>query len=253
MLAERNRLQEQIDSIQTQLKKYPKGKLICSKNGNHSKWYLSDTHTHSYLPKTERQLAEQLAGKKYLSHLQHDLQQEQKAIDFYLRHHNSNTPRSEKLFQIPEYNELLSSFFTPWSQELISWTQSPYIRSEKFPEQLIHKTYSGNFVRSKSEAIIDMFLYTYKIPFRYECALQLGDITLFPDFTIMHPKTGELFYWEHFGMMDDSNYCKNMHSKLQLYTSHGIIPSIHLITTYETKSHPLSSTLVKILIEHYFT
>lgn len=129
---------------------------------------------------------------------------------------------------------------------------SPYEHNTKYKEQLIHKTSSGNLVRSKSEAMIDMFLYMNRIPFRYECALQLGDTTLYPDFTIRHPQTGELYYWEHFGRMDDPFYYKNVFSKLHLYTSHGIIPSIHLITTYETKENPLSSEIIEKIIEHYF-
>ena len=88
------------------------------------------------------------------------------------------------------------------------------------------------------------------IPFRYECALHLGNTTLFPDFTIRHPKTGEFFYWEHFGMIDNATYCQNMTSKLQLYTAHGIIPSIQLITTYETKEHPLSAEMVENIIPY---
>lgn len=97
-----------------------------------------------------------------------------------------------------------------------------------------------------------MFLYTNKIPFRYECALQLGESVIFPDFTIRHPETGNLYYWEHFGLMDDLSYSRNSCAKLQLYTSHGIIPSIHLITTYETKDSPLSSEIVEKIVSHYF-
>ena len=106
--------------------------------------------------------------------------------------------------------------------------------------------------RSKSEAMIDMILYSHRIPFRYECALYLGNHPIFPDFTIRHPQTGETFYWEHFGMMDDALYAQNTASKLQLYISHGIIPSIHLITTYETKDHPLSIEVIQKTVEHYF-
>ena len=99
----------------------------------------------------------------------------------------------------------------------------------------------------------NMFLWKYKIPFRYECILQLDDIFIFPDFTIRHPETGEVFYWEHFGMMDNPNYSKKVVSKLQLYISNGIIPSIQLITTYETKDTPLSVELVvEKIVEHYF-
>ncbi|MFQ8777759.1 MAG: hypothetical protein ACLR78_10425 [Roseburia sp.] len=63
-------------------------------------------------------------------------------------------------------------------------------------------------MRSKSEAMIAMLLHLNAIPYRYECALSLGGVTLFPDFTIRHPVTGVLYYWEHFGLMDDPAYAK---------------------------------------------
>lgn len=138
------------------------------------------------------------------------------------------------------------------SKELSDWTFAPFEQSSKFPEQLVHKSPSGHFVRSKSEAMIDTLLYLKKLPFRYECALHLDNVTLYPDFTIRHPKSGKTFYWEHFGLMDDPNYSKNAYFKLQTYTSHGIIPSIHLITTYETKEHPLTSDFIEKILQYYF-
>ena len=100
--------------------------------------------------------------------------------------------------------------------------------------------------------MIASYLYTKKIPFRYECALRCGETVFYPDFTIRHPKTGQLFYWEHFGLMDDVDYSKKAYSKLQTYTSHGIIPTIQLITTYETKEHPLSIEAVEEIVNYYF-
>lgn len=156
------------------------------------------------------------------------------------------------MLNMSEYKELLSPFFCPVSQELLNWMNSPYERSTKYPEQLIHKTISNHLVRSKSEAIIDTILHINKIPFRYECALNLGQTMIYPDFTIRHPKTGALYYWEHFGLMDDPVYSKNAYSKLQLYTSIGIVPSIQLITTFETKENPLSIETVEKIVSHFF-
>lgn len=253
MLAESQRLKSQINSLQSQLSEFPDGKLICTHNGAYHKWYHSDGRKQTYIPRKNHQLIEKLATKKYLLLLLEDLIHEQKAIELYLNRHSSYDNQSEKLLNdASEYKELLSPFFTPISEELLAWTKSPYARNDKYPEQLIHKTLSGNYVRSKSESMIDMFLYKNKIPFRYECALQIEDVTFYPDFTIRHPKTGKLFYWEHFGLVDEPVYCQNMHSKLQRYTSHGIIPSIQLITTYETKEHPLSPDLVEKIIAYYF-
>lgn len=253
ILKERERLQHQINSINSQLKHLPNSKLICSHNGNRVKWYQSDGHTKTYIPKKNRVFAEQLAKKKYLSLLLEDLSHEQRALDFYLNHHSKNTGKAERLFfESPGYHELLSPYFSPQSQLIANWINAPYERNQKYPEQLIHKASSGNLVRSKSEVLIDLYLYTNHIPFRYECALQLGDTTVFPDFTILHPTTGKVYHWEHLGMMDEKHYYQNAFSKLQLYTSYGFIPTINLITTYETKDSPLSSEIIEKTIDFYF-
>lgn len=251
MCLEKRRLEEQIKVIESQLQGFPEGKLICKRNEKRYKWYHSKEGKQIYIPKKNRKIAEELATKKYLAHLHNDLVHERNAIEFYLRHHKSN--EAEKMLtEMPEYQELLSPYFKVLSQELEEWKKSPYDYCMKYPEQRRHKTASGNIVRSKSEVLIDMALYTHKIPFRYECALLLGDEIFYPDFTIRHPHTGETYYWEHFGKMDDEKYAKNTGSKLQFYIAHGIIPGVKLITTYETKEKPLSSETVETMIKEYF-
>lgn len=68
-----------------------------------------------------------------------------------------------------------------------------------------------------------------------------------PGFTIRDPSSGKTYYWEHFGMMDQPSYAARTFSKLQLYTSFQIIPSIQLITTYETQEHPLNTETAEAL------
>lgn len=183
--------------------------------------------------------------------LPEDLLHEKRAIQSYLNQH-STTSKSEQLLSRPEYSSLFASHFKPHSQELSDWMTSSYEHNLQHPEHLLHKSISGNLVRSKSESIIDILLHINKISFRYECTLHLGETTLFPDFTIRHLKTGDVYYWEHFGLMDNPTYSQNAYSKLQRYTTRGIIPSIQLITTYETKENPLGTDIVEKIITHYF-
>lgn len=251
MSSELEQLKKQIITIQKKLSDLPEGKLITAKNDNRYKWYQSDGHTNIYIPKKNRKLAEQLAFKKYLSLLLEDLENELHATQFYLRH-RSSISKAEQLLTAPEYQDLLLPYVTSQSSELTNWINAPYDKNPLHPEKCIHKSISGNLLRSKSEAIIDTLLHLHQIPFRYECALSLGDTILYPDFTIFHPQTGQTYYWEHFGLMDSSSYVQNVCSKLQLYTTHNIIPTLHLITTYETKEHPLTSTVVENIIEQYF-
>lgn len=52
--------------------------------------------------------------------------------------------------------------------------------------------------------------------------------------------------------MDDEAYNRNVPIKLQTYISQGIIPSVRLITTYETMKNPLSAETVERIIKEYF-
>jgi len=252
ILSESKHLDEQIQTTHQQLSLLPKGNLICTRDGKYRKWYQSDGHNQTYIPKKNRKLAEQLALKKYLScHIQ-DLANEKMALDFYLRHHKNKPLQTDTLLTDSEYQELLLPHFTPLSKELADWQNTSFPTNPKHLEQLSIKTSSGHYVRSKSEALIDMALFSHLIPFRYECELTLGTHILYPDFTIRHPKTGEIYYWEHFGLMDSPSYCQNVSFKLQQYSLNGIIPSIQLITTYETSTHPLDSDIIEKIIDHYF-
>lgn len=240
-----------ISSIQKELETLPPGKLICCRQNNTSKWYLSDGSCKFYLNKSNRSLAEQLARKKYLNLLLKDLKQEQTALAFYLKHHSS--PKSQDLL-LPTsgFQPLLLPHFQPISHELSTWMNSPYDKNPSHPETLIYKGIANNLLRSKSEVMIDMLLRKHRIPFRYECALQLGNTLLYPDFTIRHPHTGNFYYWEHFGLMDVPSYIENTTSKLNLYATHGITPGIQLITTYETQNTPLDPELIETYISYHF-
>ncbi len=241
-----------ISCIQQELQTLPAGKLICSHQPGYAKWYTSDGHRRTYIPKSNRPFAEQLAQKKYLSYLLNDLENEKDALAYYLRHH-APTGKSEHLLTTPsEYRKLLVPYFTPSSQELANWMNSSYEKNTNHPENLIHKGVADTYLRSKSEVMIDMILRSHNIPFRYECVLKLGKSAIYPDFTIRHPHSGEYYYWEHFGMMDNPDYIEKTTSKLNLYATHGITPDIQLIATYETKSKPLDPEIIEKYIEYYF-
>lgn len=53
-------------------------------------------------------------------------------------------------------------------------------------------------------------------------------------------------------MMDNPDYCNHACDKIKLYCQHGIIPSVNLILTYETKQYPLSAEKVEMILQEYF-
>ena len=152
---ERQRLEQKIALLQRQIYELPEGKLFCTHSGRYTKWYQSNGHHSTYIPKKNRTLAEQLALKKYLSLCLEELLQERRALDFYLRHHAASENSADQLLaDTSAYSELLSPYFTPKSQELHNWMTQPFDCNPIFPEQRIHKTSAGIMVRSKSEALI---------------------------------------------------------------------------------------------------
>lgn len=60
-----NTLHDKILYLRKKLKTYPKGNLICVKNGKYIKWFQSNHSNPIYIPKSQRSLAVALAEKKY--------------------------------------------------------------------------------------------------------------------------------------------------------------------------------------------
>ena len=240
-LQEYEQLSMEIKKLKEIISTLPDGHLTYARNGKYYKWFQSDGKANTYIPAKDKKLAELLGYKKYLTLKLEDMKHEQRALGFYLRHHRDEPGMAATLLLTNDgIRNLITPYLAPLSEELINWSNGPYDTNPRYPEKKIHKTTSGHMVRSKSEAMIAMHLFNNRIPFRYECALTLGDSTYYPDFTLRHPKSGKQFYWE-----------QNTFTKLQTYASYDIIPSINLITTYETRKHPLTSDKIDQIIKEY--
>lgn len=234
-------LYQELDKIEKEILSLPKGNLLVYPNGKWHRWFYLNNTTRQYISKKDYSFASKLARKKYLE-LKKALILAQ--IDVI---NNDSTKafeaaRSElqELLQDKGYDYLLKPYFNKIStDDLINW-QSSYNSNPKNPEQLTFQCPSGNLVRSKSEVFIDMALSSNAIPYRYECELILNGIKFYPDFTLKHPVTGDIIYWEHLGMMDNNDYAKKAFSKLQTYQANHIIPGENLILTFESRNNPFS-------------
>lgn len=232
----------------------PEGSFYCTRNGNRYKWYQSigNGKLSNYISKSNPDFAQELAFKTYLSLQLEDHIQEKKAIESYFKKYPNENSKLNEFVNHPENQRLLLPNLNKKTQELIQWMNEPYEKCPNYPEHLVHKTVTGELVRSKSESLIYMYLWMNHIPFRYDAILQLGQAVYYPDFTIRHPKTGEFYYWENFGRMDDPAYIQKTYGKLQVYALYDLIPGKKLITTFETSKDPLDAEEVRELVEKYF-
>ncbi|MCQ2492736.1 MAG: ATPase [Lachnospiraceae bacterium] len=247
-LKKKKLIEKELQNLKQQLDPLPEGNLICTSNGKYDKWYDG----RCYIPKSEKNYAEKLALRKLLEAKIDDLSREKEALEAYLKKHQHGKSKEEIILSRNGVRRLLVDQWTQKDEYVDYWSKKAYPKNQRYPEHLKCKTITGDYVRSKSEAIIYNQLIRHKIPFRYECRLQLGNQYWYPDFTILHPMTKELIYWEHFGLMDKDAYRKNALHKLNVYAENGIIEHVNLITTCETENHPLDSARVENEIKFHF-
>jgi len=249
-------IQAEMEEIRARLKALPDGELRYYINGGSMRYFRKITEESGkkkrvYLNRGQRELAGQLAEKRYLTERMRDLAHEMKALHAYRRHYGGVDHARLLLEKADVYRELLHEKFRPVSEELAAWAEGNYTSTLEKKENLNVKSPRG-FVRSKSESMIAWELYEKKVPYHYEEDHFISGTVLHPDFTIRHPETGKVFLWEHFGLMDNPQYARNALLKVQTYISAGYVPMMNLIVTSETASEPLDMELVKMLVRHFF-
>ena len=121
-----------------------------------------------------------------------------------------------------------------------------------YEDRLVHMTAHGELVRSKSEVIIANALYYHHLDYVYEPELVLEGKVKRPDFMIVDDDTGDKWYWEHCGMMDDPKYKKRWEDKRLFYKKNGIEEGKNLIVTYD-ENGSINSQKVEKIIEDIFS
>lgn len=125
------------------------------------------------------------------------------------------------------------------------------VGNQFYEEKLIHKTIRGELVRSKSEVIIANALHNHNLVYVYEPELVLEGKVYRPDFKIEDADTGDVWYWEHCGMMDNPKYKKRWENKKAFYKKNGIEEGKNLIITYDEDGAFDSQKLEEIIKEMF--
>lgn len=72
-----------------------------------------------------------------------------------------------------------------------------------------------------------------------------------PDFKVVDDDTGEVWYWEHCGLMNDPRYKKRWNDKKAFYQKNGIEEGKNLICTFD-ENGALDSQKIERIIEEIF-
>ncbi len=155
--------------------------------------------------------------------------------------------------ELKEINEIIK-LLLPTAQKILSsvnitaniYPPSPS-QNPIHPEWLKYKTNRGEIVRSISERIIADTLHKYSIDYKYEQTLFLNGTEIHPDFTIVSPISGTVYYWEHLGL-DTEDYIRSWHKKLAIYAENNININVNLIVSTQSDINSVES-----MVKEWFT
>ena len=256
LLKERERLQKIEEKTREQLKNAPEGQLRISKTNHHIQYYLCTEgcprKNGVYLHKTEKELAYQLAQKRYDEKVLHLVNKRLKQIEKLAKDYPDDEIERIFLNEHEERQRLICPIEFTWDQQLEQWWRKEYEgKGFKEGDPLIYSE-KGERVRSKSEKILADYFYHNHIPYKYEKPLLLaGYGVVYPDFTFLSKRTGKEIYWEHEGRMDDPGYVKSAIKKMESYENNGIFIGERLILTFETETVVLSSKSIARNVERF--
>lgn len=234
-----------------ELDRAPEGNLIFQKNhGNDQFLHLykhqgvSKRRSITKNPDMLRALAKKEFARRSLEIIEHNLKKISEAAKALIPFDPDEILQSMR----PAYKKLPEEYFFDRDELVIShhlsdetsaklrrheaWGKQPYKQTDYYAEYRKVRTSRGLYVRSKSEALIAETLYRYGIPFHYDEEIMLGESQFAPDFTF-EDADGQLFFWEHMGMMERENYATRNFRKLANYRANGILPGGRLLLSFD--------------------
>ena len=252
-------LEEKKKVLEKEMNAFPPGSLECLKAGKKYRWYNYCNGKRVLLKKrTEIDLAASLLNKMQIQYEYEAVCSQICAMKAF-NLHASGMNKFDNFFskmEKPAYQDLLNALNRSCKMgrklDSAEWEKAPFVQNQEHPENKIYHTTHGDLVRSKSEMMISLLLSQHNIPFHYEEELVLDNITLYPDFTIMHPISLKKVYWEHLGMLNSESYYQVTTKKIHTYIENGIFPGDNLILTCEDLNHPLDIEMVNNVIGIFF-
>ena len=112
--------------------------------------------------------------------------------------------------------------------------------NSKYPKPMLYP-FNGIQYRSAAERDIGIFYTEMGIPFKYEPEVYLKGMTkpAYPDFVLYIPELDTCKFHEHYGLMNLSNYVRDVKIKCGTYSDAGLLIDQDVYFTYNTEGCPL--------------
>lgn len=252
-----------IQKAEKRLEHAPQGNLRITKKRKGIEYYYKSNEEskagdknkrkEKYIKKQDRRLAYEIAQRDYDTRVVRVGKERIREIKRFLEKYE-NTKIEDVYEKTNAYRrELITTEIVSDSEYIKQWLAVEYEGKdfEDYETEIV--TDRGERVRSKSEKIIADKLYALGIPYRYEYPLTLeGNVTIYPDFTILQMPMRKEVYLEHFGKMDDGEYVEKTIYKLRSYEKNGIHLGVNLFFTYETGKMPINTRSLNQMLKKLF-
>lgn len=142
------------------------------------------------------------------------------------------TRQKEKVIMLFQGNVFdIKSLASPLRADILKRITNLFVKPEiveveghYLEKNLIHQASDGKMLRSKSELLIYQRLIDKNLHPIYEQKLVIKGVEKLPDFTLENEDTGEIYYWEHCGMLYDADYKERWEEKKKWYLENDILP-----------------------------
>ena len=257
---ERDNLVKLMPKLEKEIAKAPEGSLMALKaKGRYPQYYLYTEGDREkgkngrYLPKKESKLIQRLAQKQYEIEVLECARKRVDAITTFLRKYRDNDTEAIYNDMSEERKALVNPVIETEESYANTWKEAMRGHANKFPKEVELYTDAGESVRSKSEKILADGFSRMGIPYVYEPELELEDGSrIYPDFALLHKGKRKTISFEHFGMMEYSEYSERTIKKIAKYEENGYWFGDNFLCTFETSENPLDMRIVEKMLKHYF-
>ena len=282
-------LLEYLNQLDESIGYYSETNLVMKKSGGITRFFRTENNgKHTYLGLKERNEISRLAQKRYLKELKKAAKKEIYQLEKCLSILNSEKDGISDINEVYKtLPEALKPFVAPLSLSdddyAARWQEGNLVVKRKriHSEDDYHKykTMRGDYVGSKSEAIIADRLFANNIPYHYEVAFtpegkadtsrpifdMYGRLvgyeglgidpydrdTLHPDFYVLNKRTRKAYFWEHLGRLNDQKYCTENLNRLVRIIDAGYTIGEEILITHEDSYNPLRLESIDEIIEKY--
>lgn len=228
----------------------PEGSLSIYKNNNTVQYYQVIDKKRKYIKKNNSTLIKKLAQKSYLLKVKRYLIS---SIDLLTQMNKFFDNDLDEFYEnlSDERKKLIEPIKTTKKEKIKIWKESfPNNELIKLDTYMITK--KGVYVRNSSEKMIADRLEEMNITYIYEKPLFLdGFGYTYPTFTFYSTDINDEIYWEHFDIIEDSEYYQDVLSKIDNYAKNGIFLGDRLIISFEDIKEKVNLQTVELQILKY--